>query len=98
MERPRELFVKASLEVLEKYGAECLLSRLVQRGRDNVDAFDEFCVQMIATLRPLEAQSRVKALSSFHQLCITVIPRLFVEPAIHKITSSTLASTYISRC
>ena len=88
MEHPQQLFVEASLEVLEKYGDECLF-KLTQ---ENVDAFDEFCKWLVATLRPLEVKTQVKALSSFHQLYTRV------ERAIHDFTSSTVASTYNAKC
>ena len=73
----RELVVKAALAVLEKYGDDSYLSHFVEKGRENGEIFDPFCVQLIDTFRPLTAQSRVKALSNFHQLCVTVVRSLW---------------------
>ena len=90
MEQPKELFVKASLEVLEKYGDECLF-RLTQE--DNVDAFDEFCERLVATLRPLESESALFISPIVYKCCTA-----FVERALHDFTSSTVASTFNAKC
>lgn len=75
----KELFVKATVEVVEKYGDDSQLSQLLRRGRNNVEDFDIFCIQIVGILRPLAVLDRMKVLSSFHQLSIHVLPSMWSQ-------------------
>ena len=93
----KELFVKATMAVLDKYGDDSKLSQVLRSGRENVEVFDQFCVKIVDSFRPLTQQARVKALSKFHQLCITVLQclwnQLFTElqiPVVPALTTQTV--------
>ena len=89
----KELFISAARAVLEKYGDDNSLVQLLSKGREN-KVFDQFCVRIVDCFRPLTAQTRVKAMSTLHSLCLDVVPGL----QIHRTTHSSGADPYNTKC
>ena len=76
-----EIVVSAIRDVLKKYGDCDELSALLHKAcEDDTNlVFCFFCRRVLATLRPLATQRNEKALAKFHQLSISILPRLWRE-------------------